>query len=72
MTATIINLRKAKKAKTRIAHAQTGDKNRVKFGEKSAVKKAREAEETRKTNLFEQGKIEPKIEPKTPAPKQPE
>jgi hypothetical protein len=68
MTATIINLRKAKKAKTRAAHAQASDENRVKFGEKSAVKKARQAEETRKTNLFEQGKIEPK----TPAAKQPE
>jgi Domain of unknown function (DUF4169) len=58
MTATIINLRKAKKAKTRAAHAQAGDENRVKFGEKSAVKKARLAVEIRKTNLFEQGKIE--------------
>jgi hypothetical protein len=73
MTATIINLRKAKKAKNRVAHAQQGDENRVKFGEKSATKNARKAEETRKTNLFEQGKIEKdKIEPIIPAPKQPE
>jgi Domain of unknown function (DUF4169) len=67
MTALIVNLRKAKKAKARAAHAQQGDENRAKFGEKTALKKAREAEETRKTSLFEQGKIEPE----TPAPKQP-
>ena len=59
MTATIINLRKAKKAKTRITHAQQGDENRVKFGEKSAIKNARKAEEARKSKLFDAGKIEP-------------
>jgi Domain of unknown function (DUF4169) len=59
MTATIINLRKAKKAKTRIAHAQQGDENRVKFGEKTSLKKARLAEETRKSKLHDAGKLVP-------------
>lgn len=58
MTATIINLRKARKAKTRNASEQQAEQNRTKFGEKSSIRKARGAEENRKTKVFEAGRIE--------------
>ncbi len=65
MTATIINLRKARKSKSKMASAQQADENRVKFGEKTATRKTREAEEARKNKLHESGRIET-AEPKRP------
>ena len=58
MTATIINLRKARKAKSKMASVQQADENRAKFGEKTAIRKTREADENRKNKLHESGRIE--------------
>ena len=65
MADNVINLRKARKEKARLTSAQKADENRVKFGEKTSIRKLRDAEENRKNKVHESGCIE-KAEPKRP------
>lgn len=57
-SASIVNLRKARKSKAKAASVQKADENRIKYGEKSAARKARNAEEERKNKVLEAGRIE--------------
>ena len=57
--AEIINLRMARKAKTRSEAEKQAGQNRVKFGQTKAEKLVRKAEEVRAGKAHDAGRIEP-------------
>jgi Domain of unknown function (DUF4169) len=59
--AEIINLRLARKAKSRGEAEKTAEQNRVIFGQTKAEKKLRAAEKARSDKALESGRIEDKI-----------
>jgi Domain of unknown function (DUF4169) len=53
----VINLRLARKAKARLAKESQAAENRVKFGEPTALRKARDAEKARQRAVLDSGII---------------
>ena len=57
MTAEIVNLRRARKARARDAAALEASANRARFGETKASREARRLEEARASRVLDAGQI---------------
>ena len=71
MTAKIINLNRARKAKARADKANEAEQNRARFGRTKAERTANEAETERNAKFLDGSKLEPANEghfPSTAAP----